>query len=588
MPFEQTNLPITIDTPLGANALLVRSVEGDEAVSGLFHYRLELASENPSLAFADILAKPVTLHVPQSSGDTHYLNGIVTRFVQSGQDQRFAFYSAEIRPWLYLLTMSAGCAIYQNMSAPDIIKQVFQDLGFSDFTDKLTGTYTARDYCVQFRETAFAFISRLMEQEGIFYFFAHDSSSHKMVLADDASAWLSAAGLASANYTQDQSAWTSDLVVTECLLEQNVTPGQFKTDDYNFETPSTDLLASADGTDTSRSIYDYPGLYAAQSDGETIASMRLTALEMDAQRVTGTSLCRAFYAGCKFTLAGHYRSDANADYVISRLTIHADQSGYRNSFEGFPASATYRPALQTPTPVVAGMQPAVVVGKSGEEIWTDQYGRVKVQFFWDQKGQNDEKSSCWIRVAQPWAGKQWGGMFIPRIGQEVLVAYLDGNPDRPVIAGSVYNDAQTVPYALPDQSTKSTIKTSSSKGGSGFNEIRFEDKAGSEELFLQAQKDMTLSVLNNYSATVTGNYTLKVNGDISVEASGAVTFSSGKDFTNKAGTALNNQAGTSLTNQSGTDMTNKAGTTLTNQASASQTVDGGGMLALKGGLVKVN
>jgi type VI secretion system secreted protein VgrG len=262
--------------------------------------------------------------------------------------------------------------------------------------------------------------------------------------------------------------------------------------------------------------------------------------------------------------------------------------------------------------VIPGTQAAVVTGKSGEEIWTDQYGRVKVQFYWDQAGKHDETSSCWIRVSQPWAGKQWGGMFLPRIGQEVIVAFLDGNPDRPVIVGTLYNASQTAPYTLPDDQTKSTIKSSSSKGGSGFNEIRFEDKAGSEEVFIQAQKDMTVTVLNNqtttvtkdesltvqgkrtitvtdkeahtnqadYSSDVTGNFTLKVSGNLSIQASGSVSI--------KSGTTFANEAGTSLSNKSGTDMTNDAGTTLSSKAAASQTVDGGGMLTLKGGLVKIN
>jgi type VI secretion system secreted protein VgrG len=253
-----------------------------------------------------------------------------------------------------------------------------------------------------------------------------------------------------------------------------------------------------------------------------------------------------------------------------------------------------------------------VVGKSGEEIWTDQYGRIKVKFYWDQSNAQDETASCWIRVASPWAGKQWGSISIPRIGQEVVVTFFEGNPDRPIVIGSVYNAGQTVPYTLPDDQTKSTIKTNSSKGGSGFNELRFDDKAGSEEVFLQAQKDLNVTVLNchtstvtkdetltingkrtlsvtgdeahtnkaNFSSDVSGNFTLKVSGNISIEASGSVAIKSGSTF--------ENQAGTSLTNKAGTDMTNDAGTTLTNKAAASQTVDGGGMLTLKGGLVKIN
>ncbi len=610
--FQQTSRPVKITTPLGTDKLIVRGYEGEEHISGLFHYRVEMFSEDAALSFDSIVGKAVTLEIPQSSGDTHYVSGVVGRFTQSGRDGRLVYYTAEIHPWLWMLTMSAGCAVYQNMTTPDIVKKVFGDLGFADFTDKLTGTYQPREYCVQYRETAFSFVSRLMEQEGIFYFFTHDSSGHKLVLADDASAWTAATGLSAARYTVDPKAWTSDDVVADCSIEQNVTSGKFQTDDYNFETPDTDLLASADGQDTSRCVYDFPGLYTKQSDGETIASVRLSALEAPQKILRGSSQCRAFYAGVKFTLSGHFRDDVNAEYVISTLRVSGSQEHYSNTFEAFPSSITFRPPLVTPPPVIPGTQAAIVTGKSGEEIWTDQYGRIKVQFYWDQLGKRDENSSCWIRVSQPWAGKQWGGMFLPRIGQEVIVAFLDGNPDRPVVVGTLYNASQTVPYTLPDDQTKSTIKSSSSKGGSGFNEIRFEDKAGSEELFIQAQKDMTVTVLNNwtttvtkdealtiqgkrtitvtdkeahtnqadYSSDVTGNFTLKVSGNLSIEASGTVSIKSGTTFTN--------EAGTSLTNKSGTDMTNNAGTTLTNKAAASQTVDGGGMLTLKGGLVKIN
>jgi type VI secretion system secreted protein VgrG len=602
--FQQTNLPVKITTPLGDNKVLVRTYSGEEHLSGLFHYRLGLASEDAQLAFSNIVGKSVTLQIPQSSGDIHNINGVVGRFVQSGRDSRLVYYVAEIHPWLWLLTMSADCRIFQNMSTPDIVKKVFSDLGFSDFKDSLTGTYQPREFCVQYRETAFAFVSRLMEEEGIFYFFSHDASSHTLVLADDPSAWLTCAGLTSARCAGGPQSYDADDTVTETNFEQVVIPNQYKTDDYNFETPDTDLLATASGSETTRSIYDFPGLYTQQSSGETIVGNRLSSLELPGNAVTGTSRCRSFYAGAKFTLSGHYRSDYNAAYVIKSLQVEGNQEEYTNSFDAFPATATYRPPLTTPHPHIAGSQTALVVGKSGEEIWTDQYGRIKIKFSWDQSAPKDETSSCWVRVSTPWAGKQWGSIQIPRIGQEVIVSFLEGNPDRPLITGSVYNASQTVPYTLPDNQTRSTFKTNSSKGGGGFNEICLEDKAGSEELFIQAQKDMNVVVLNNltsnvtkdetitvqgkrtmtvtgneahtnqadFSSTVSGNFSLKVSGNLTIEASGSVSI----------------KAGTTFTNKSGTDMTNDAGTTLTNKAAASQTVDGGGMLTLKGGLVKIN
>lgn len=613
-PSTQANVQVQITTPLGSDVLLVRSLEGEEGISSLFVYRAVLYSTNAAIDFTQIVGKLVTLTISLSSGNARYINGVVSRFSQAGSDQRYTSYLAEIRPSLWLLTMNADCRIFQNMSTPDIISKVFTNLGIPAYKNSLTATYTVRDYCVQYRETAFAFVSRLMEQEGICYFFTHDSSSHTMVLADDSSSWGTCTDLTAARYGGQEGNLNADDVITDCVIEQAVTVGQYQADDFNFITPSTDLLATASSADTSRSVYDYPGLYTAQSDGETITSKRLASFEIDGSGITGTSQCRSFVAGARFTLSGHYRTDANTSYVIRRLWLQASQEGYSNRFEAFAATAVFRPPLVTPRPFIAGTQTAMVVGKSGEEIWTDQYGRIAVQFHWDQVGQNDENSSCWIRVSQNWAGKSWGTMFLPRIGQEVVVSFLEGNPDCPLVTGCVYNATYTVPYTLPDDQTKSTVKTNSSKGGSGFNELRFEDKAGSEEIFIQAQKDMNVTVLNNQTATITndrtvtvskgnethdvqtgtrtltvkgnethtnsgdyslsvsGNYTLKVSGNLSIDVSGSVAIKSGTSFDNNAGT----------------EMTNKAGTTLTNQASASQTVDGGGMLTLKGGVVKIN
>jgi type VI secretion system secreted protein VgrG len=636
-PYVQGTSPILVSTPLGPDKFLLKSYQGEERISQPFHFTLELLSEDSAIDFSQITGKSITLTISLASGDKQYINGIAGRFVQAGSDPRFTTYYAEVHPWFWLLTLHADCRIFQNMTAPDIIKKVFSDAGFTDFTDSLTATYSPREYCVQYMETSFAFVSRLMEEEGIFYFFTHDSSSHKLVLADDSSAYQ-ACLLATA--TMNKEAWTAEDIVTSCSLEQQVVVGKYQLDDYNFVTPSTDLTSSASASDASRSVYEYPGLYTTTSDGEARASLRLSALEMPGKQIRGTSYCWAFRPGYKFTLSGHKRDDANAEYLITWVSHSGDENSlYTNSFEAISSATVFRPPCMTPRPIIHGSQTATVVGKAGEEIWTDQYGRIVVQFHWDQLGQNDEKSSCWIRVAQGWAGKQWGSIFLPRIGQEVVVSFLEGNPDRPLVTGCVYNATETVPYTLPDEQTKSTIKTNSSKGGGGYNELRFEDKKGSEEVFIQAQKDMNVTVLNDqtitvtnnrsvtvqekdetltvskgnrtitvskgnethevkgtrsvtvtgnvthtdkadFSRTVSGNYTLKVSGNLTIDVTGSVTIKAGTSFTNQAGTTLDNKAGTS--------MTNEAQVTLTNKAGASQTVDGGGMLTVKGGMVKIN
>jgi type VI secretion system secreted protein VgrG len=602
--FEQMSLRVRIITPLGENKLLVRSYSGSEGISDLFLYNLELYSEDPSLDFTQVIGKSATLQIQCSDGSFQYVNGVVSRFVQAGRDKRFVTYLAELRPWLWMLTMSAGCRIFQNKNSLEIVKEVFSSLGFSAFSDKTSSRLDAREFCVQYRETAFCFVSRLLEEEGISYYFTHDASSHTMVLVDNANSWASCSGLSAARYTSTGESYDSDDAVVQCSLEQNVTVNEYKSDDFNFTIPATQLLATASGSQSTPSVYDYPGLYTTQSNGETVVSRRLAELQTEAKVLRGSSHCRAFHAGAHFTLIGHYRTELNTDYVLRRITVRGAQSEYTNSFEAFPVSTTFRPPRLAPRPTIAGTQTAIVVGKTGEEIWTDQYGRVVVQFHWDQVGGTNEKSSCWVRVAQGWAGNQWGSSFIPRIGQEVVVSFLEGNPDRPLITGCVYNAQQQVPYALPDNQTRSTIKTSSSKGGAGFNELRFEDKAGSEEVFLQAEKDLNINVLNNdaltvkgartlnvtgdeahtnqgnYKSTISGDCTIKISGNLTIQADGSISFKSGKDFANSAGT--------SLTNKSGTDMTNNAGTTLTNKAANMQTVDGGSMLTVKGGIVKIN
>jgi type VI secretion system secreted protein VgrG len=629
--FVQGVRHFTITTPLGADKFLLKNFQGEEQISGLFHYRLELISQDDSIAFTSIVGQKVTITIELPGGSDHqYINGVVGKFTQAGKSARFTTYFADIYPWLWLLTMNTDHQIFQNKSALDIIKKVFSDLGFTDFKDSTTKTYSTREFCVQYGESSFNFVSRLMESEGIFYFFDHSDSTHTLVLADDSSAYLSMPGLDTVQASPSGRSWETADAMLESQIEQQVIVGQFKSDDYNFTTPSTDLLATASGSDTSRSVYEYPGEYTTASDGETVTSLRLDALQAPGKLLKGTSMCRAFHAGAKFTLANHYRSDANAGYVLSSLSQTGDQDQYSNSFEAFPSDTVFHPPRLTPKPKVIGSQTALVVGKSGEEIWTDEYGRIKVKFYWDQSSATDETSSCWIRVAQGWAGKAWGSIFIPRIGQEVVVSFLDGNPDRPLVTGCVFNAQQTVPYTLPDEQTKSTVKTNSSKGGSGFNELRFEDKAGSEEIFIQAQKDMNVTVLNNLTTTVTnartttvsqkddslvvdqgnrsikvntgnethavqgkrdltitgnethtnsadftqnvsGNFTLKVSGNLSIQASGSVSIQSGTSFDNKAGTALTNKAGTSLTNDAGTSLTNKAGTSMDNEAQVSIT-----------------
>ena len=532
MAFTQANQYMSISTPFGADKLLLRSVRGEERISGLFHFFVEMQSEEKSLDFATIVGKSVTISIKVSDSVTRYINGIVGRFVQGGSDARFTTYFAEVHPWLWLLTMSADCRIWQNKSVKDIITGLFTELGFTEYTDSTTGTYEALEYCVQYNETAFSFVSRLMESAGIFYFFKHEDGKHTLILGDDSTAFADCAGGAIVDYGIYGNTPVQNAVLS-CTLEELVIPGKYVVDDFGFETPSTDLQGTSDSTvatnGSKRRIYEYPGGFTKKDASDGLSKLRLEEQETPRKLLRGESLAAAFVAGGKTTMQKHYRDDANAAYVLSRVSHAATDEQYSNSFEAFPAANTWRPRRITRKPVIAGTQTALVVGKSGEEIWTDKYGRVKVQFHWDQLGTSDENSSCWIRVAQGWAGKSWGAIFLPRIGQEVVVSFLDGDPDRPLITGSVYNAEQTVPYTLPDNQTRSTVKSNVSKGGGGFNEIRFEDKKDSEEIFVQAQKDLNTVVKNNETHKV--GFDKKDAGDLTVDVynNRTVTLDQGND-----------------------------------------------------------
>jgi type VI secretion system secreted protein VgrG len=525
MAFTQDGQYISISTPLGKDKLLLRAFRGEERLSGLFHYSLDMQSEDGALDFSKIVGKSATITIVLADGTSRHINGIVGRFVQSGGDADFYSYSAELYPWLWLLTMSADCRIWQNKSVTDIVTGLFGELGFTDYKNSTTGTYAALEYCVQYNETAFAFVSRLLEDAGISYHFTHADGVHTLVLADDASAYADCPGAATVTLGTSGN-WLQQNVVTSCVIEQVVIPGKYAVDDFGFETPSTDLMGSTDSTvaidGSKRRIYEYPGGFAKKDAAEGLAKLRMEEAESPQKTISGTSFCRAFFAGAKTTVKGHGRDDVNTAYVLEQVVHSGSLEGYSNSFQAFPATATYRPQRMTRRPMIPGTQTAIVVGKSGEEIWTDKYGRVKVQFHWDQLGKNDENSSCWIRVAHGWAGKAWGQVFVPRIGQEVVVSFLEGNPDRPLITGAVYNAEQTVPYTLPTDQTKSTIKTNVSKGGGGFNEIRFEDKKDSEELFVQAEKDRNTVVKNNDDLKVgfekkdKGNQTIAIYNDRTV------------------------------------------------------------------------
>jgi len=641
-------------------ALFPSSLTGREALSEVGEVSVRAIGAAPPVALSGLTGQHATLSLAWGE-NSRLIDALCTRASQLPSTVDGAHYALQLRPWLWLLTLASNNRIFQGKTTQQIIEAVFSGHGMTDFVFKLNGSYDAREYCTQYGETDFAFVSRLCEEEGWAYFFQHSEGSHTLVIADNNDAFAALPGLPTLPCTAGQvgSAETGQVLYCE-IVEETVT-GTFAQSDYAYLTPTAQLYSKAEADAKATAVYEYPGRCETSAAASDAAKRRVDALRAARRRLVGESDCRALTPGGRFTLSQHESADANIAWVVSSVVHEAGHSHYRNRFEAFPADTVWRPPRITRRPVMP-TQTATVVGKQGEELWTDQYGRVKVQFHWDRDGKNDEQSSCWIRVAQPWASKRFGMQFMPRIGDEVVVTFVDGDPDRPLVTASVYNAANLPPYTLPDNQTQSGIKTSTSKGGSGFNEIRFEDKQDSEEVFVQAQKDLNVNVLNdagwtighdetrtiqharthtvkegddtlvveqgNRSATVKGgdetvdvkgkrvvkaggdevrtvggnleqrisgdmtltvegNLTIKVSGTMMLQSVGDLTAESNGSMTHKADLSLTNQASVSLTNKSNGTLSNEA-QSLSNKGSVEQTVEGGGLLTVKGGIVKIN
>jgi type VI secretion system secreted protein VgrG len=537
--YTQLERPIQIVTPLGADVLLLEGFGGRESISEPFHFELSLLSEQKQIDFEAATGMRATIKFLKDDGEIlRYVNGHVISFSQGGSVQNLYRYRATLVPWLWLLTYSGGCRIFQHKTVPEIVSQIFTERGFSkDFSLRLGGTYEPREYCVQYRETDFSFVSRLLEEEGICYFFEHTADKHTLVLADQPGKFTPCPNQPVARYHTSADDHLDEDAIASWSTGQQVRTGKYTARDFNFEQPRFDLLTTISGGDKRRlEQYDYPGEYMNTGLGERLVRIRIE--EQDAMRsaATGAGDCRAFTAGYRFDLADHYRPDANRTYVLVSVShaaylpanyeSNAGGGGatYHNEFVCIPFTATpYRPPRTTPVPVVQGTQTATVVGPAGEEIYTDKYGRVKVQFHWDREGKYDENSSCWIRVSQPWAGGGWGAVSIPRIGQEVVVDFLEGDPDKPIIVGRVYNAAQMPPYELPGGADMMGFKSNTTKGGGGHNEIVIRDGKAGELIRIHAQKDMDTTVRNNDTQYVMVDRTIKVDGKRTQTVKGDMT-----------------------------------------------------------------
>lgn len=548
MPITQSHRFCSFDSPLGPDALLLRGMVAEEAVSAPFHAVLQLESENHAIDPHDLVGKPGSVAITMADGSQRHLHGIVASFHQGGRSTRVSYYRVELRPWLWLLTRRADCRIFQEMTVPDIVAKVFQGAGFSDFRKDLQGTYPSRTFCVQYRETDFAFVSRLLEEEGICYYWVHTAEKHELVLTDTTTDLRDCPGGQRIVYRPLETGQVGDDTIHGFERTQELHPGKYSLKDFNFEDPANTLAVSAPTTDGiggngNLELYDFHvGDYGTSGDGNRLVRMRIQAQETASVRFHGRSDVRALTAGHRFELAEHPHGDWNGKkFLVTRVrhelhqasAFHSDDvtgsDPYRNEFECAQTGAPFRPAAVTPKPLIRGPQTAIVVGPSGEEIHVDKYGRIKVQFHWDRLGKKDAHSSCWIRVSRSWASKAWGQVAHPRIGDEVIVEFLEGDPDQPIVTGCVYNAAAMPPYDLPANKTQAGLKSRSSPNGAAanFNEIRFEDKKGNEELHIQAEKNKTVVVKNDRTESVGHDETVTIGND--------QTLSVGKNRTRSVG-----------------------------------------------------
>ncbi len=498
---------------------------GREAMSDAFEFDIYVVSEDAQLAFADIAGKRADFVFGNQPDTPRHVHGLVRRFEYVHHHSHHTTYRAVVVPRAWRLTLRKNNRIFQGKSVPDILAAVIGEAGIEPHTLALSGSYAPREYCVQYRESDWDFINRLMEEEGIFYFFEQGASEAKLIIADHPSAHDPIEGDATVKF-RGETGLEGGEHVHRLRYGQEVRPGKVTMRDYNFKTPAVSLeSSSAADTDDDLELYSFPGNYPDTGIGDGRAARQLEAFQASRKSGEGESNVSRLTPGHKFTLgdtpADVLRDDLAQEYLVTRIEHEGSEAQidgvaakpYANRFSVVPASVPYRPLPRTERPRIFGIQTAVVTGPGGEEIHTDEHGRIKVQFFWDRKGKKDENSSCWVRVKQPWAGPGWGNVFIPRIGQEVVIEFIEGDPDRPLCSGAVYHAANVPPYPLPAEKTKSTVKTDSSIGGGGYNELRFEDLKGSEEIYLQGEKDWNILIKHDKSQKIGHDESLDVGHD---------------------------------------------------------------------------
>lgn len=585
--------PYTLTTPLPAGALRFHELSHSAGLSQLEETRLHLLSDKPDLAPDELLGQPMGLAVEMRDGVQRHIGGHVTRFGLGRHQGRYFGYEAVLRPWLWFLTRTSDCRIFQSQTVPEIVEAVFKDhAAIANYEFKLVRSYRQRVYCVQYRETDFNFVARLLEDSGIYWYFEHADGSQKLMLVDAATSHAPMPGETRLPYYENAGQVPPDTeYVTGWHYSHAVKPGKTALTSYDFERPSTQLQVQQalqrQYTYSDQELFDFQGDYTQKGDGQVLVDDRLEEQQCRYERLTGTSNAHALATGCLFDLVKHPRDDQNAEYLCLQLQLTArqqpDESGggpgeLTCSFAAMRSDQQFRPLRRTPKPFVQGPQTAVVVGPSGEEIFTDKYGRVKVKFHWDRDPAKNEKSSCWVRVSSPWAGKSFGFVQLPRMGQEVIVDFLEGDPDQPIITGRVYNAEQMPPWDLPANATQSGVLSRSSKGGAygNANALRFEDKKGSEQVWLHAEKNQDIEVENDETHWVGHDRTKTIDHDETTQVKHDRTETVGNNETITIGVDRTESVGSNETIAIGVNRTETVGANESITIGANRSISVGG------------
>lgn len=585
-----------LTTPLGKDVLSTARFDGTEGVSELFEFRVEAVSKDENIDFDKALGLNATLSLKSYDFDKRYFDGIMTEAQWVGVRGTDYVYRVVLRPWLWLLGHQTDSRIFANMTAPDIISEVFSAHGFAKFSDRLTKSYRSLEYCVQFRESDLAFVSRLMEQEGISYYFKHEDGAHTLVLSDSNSSYDPIEGSNRDFIPVSGTEQRDNERIYHWIPERRFTSGKMVLNEYDYKKPPANMKVEKQGSssyaNSKLEIYDYPGNYYETGDGNAYAEARLNAEQALDNRILSSGDAVHCYPGGLMTLEKHPNDSQNREYLILRSThtfvsesfrsgsvMHADDT-YQGNYELLPSDKPFAVPQTTVKPRIYGPQTARVVGDG--EIDVDEDGRIMVEFHWDR----DDQKSRRCRLAQVWAGKEWGGIFIPRVGMEAVVNFLDGDPDRPLVVGTLYNADNKPPYSLPGDKTIAGWKSESSEGGGGYNEFIFDDKKGQELVRFHAEKDLEGKVKNDETREVDHDRDTTIGNNDTLDVSKVLDITAGQKIVMKVGMSKITMTTTKIKIEA-MDIEIKATMNLTTKGMfATHKADA--IMTIKGGMVLIN